>query len=80
MGMVGTIEADEITGRVQIGIVYPCIGCPAVELIEAAVRRRALEVPGVTEVRVRAEWNRVWSKGDLDRDAAERLKGYGIQV
>jgi len=80
MGMIGSIDVDEVTGRVDIGLVYPCIGCPAVELIESAVKRRVSELHGVTDVCVKAVWSRVWSKHDMDPDAIERLKEFGVQV
>lgn len=79
MGMIGDVSVDD-AGSVTVGLTYPCIGCPAVELIESAVKRRVSEVSGVTTVRVRASWSKVWSKKDLDPQAAERLRDFGIQV
>ena len=79
MGMIDRVDVDE-DGRVEVALCYPCLGCPATEMIESSVRNRVGKLDGVTEVKVIRSWRRTWSKDDLDPAAVEPLREFGIQV
>lgn len=80
MGMVTGVDVQAESGRVEVTLVYPCIGCPATELIEAAIRHHVTEVEGVSEVVVKVSWSHVWSKRDLAPAVAKRVEQFGIRV
>jgi metal-sulfur cluster biosynthetic enzyme len=75
-GLVGGIR--EHGGRVEVDLRYPCLGCPAMEMIESDIRAAISSIEGVSQVAVRAIHDRPWRKSDLAPEAAQRLTGIGI--
>ena len=71
-------EIREHGGRVEVDLRYPCLGCPAVEMIESDIRAAISSIEGISQVAVRAIHDRPWHKSDLAPQAAQRLAEIGI--
>ena len=52
MGMVRRVDIDA-EGCVDVGLVFPCVGCPAWDLIQAELKQTVGEVAGVSRVKVK---------------------------
>ncbi len=79
MGMLRRIDVSE-DGAVEVGLVFPCIGCPAFEVIKADVCRSAAAVDGVNGVRVKIDWHEDWDKSDMAESARERALAHGYVI
>lgn len=79
MGMLRRVEvADD--GKVDVGITFPCIGCPAFDLIKADIKKTLASIDGVQSVRVRVDWSEKWRREDMDDGARERARSHGYQI
>jgi phenylacetate-CoA oxygenase PaaJ subunit len=76
MAMIYDIEADD--GDVTVTMTYPCMGCPAYDMIQDDVRAALRTVRGVTDVTIEVTWDPVWSKDMLTDKAREELREAGI--
>ena len=79
MGMVRRIDVSD-DGEVEVGLVFPCIGCPAFEVIKADVCQQAGGVDGVKSVRVKIDWDEDWDKSDMAASARERAASHGYVI
>jgi metal-sulfur cluster biosynthetic enzyme len=79
MGMVRRVDIDE-TGAVEIGLVFPCVGCPAWDLIQAETKESVGEVEGVSRVRVKVEWGHEWNRDDITPDARIIAREHGYCI
>lgn len=79
MGMLRGIQVDA-DGGVDVTIVFPCVGCPAYELIRQDIRTTVGAVQGVTGVRVRVDWGQSWDKSDMAATAIERARVHGYVI
>lgn len=79
MGMVRGIDVDD-AGQAEITIVFPCVGCPAYELIRQDIRKAASAIEGVNDVRVRVDWAQNWDKSDMAHSAVERARTHGYVI
>ncbi|HUT50679.1 MAG TPA: iron-sulfur cluster assembly protein [Alphaproteobacteria bacterium] len=79
MGMVRGVEVSA-QGAVTVAIVYPCMGCPAYEMIQWDIKQRVGAVEGVSAVTVKIAWGEKWRKSDIAPAAREHVKGYGFQI
>ena len=79
MGMVTEVRVDE-TGRASIGLVFPCIGCPAFEVIQHDAKQAARRVPGITDAIIRLDWAATWSKTKMSEAARDRAKVHGYVI
>ncbi len=75
MGMIRSVKSDA-DGCVEVGIVFPCIGCPAWEMIQGEIRARVMEVEGVSRARVRVLWEK-WDRSDMSDAAREYANEHG---
>ncbi|WP_148414037.1 metal-sulfur cluster assembly factor [Haloferax sp. KTX1] len=76
MAMIYDIEVD--AGEVTVTMTYPCMGCPAYDMIQDDVRAVLRTVRGVTDVAIEVTWDPVWSKDMLTDHAREELRDAGI--
>ncbi|MFC7203261.1 metal-sulfur cluster assembly factor [Haloferax namakaokahaiae] len=76
MAMIYDIQADG--GHVTVTMTYPCMGCPAYDMIQDDVRAVLRTVRGVTDVTIEVTWDPVWSKDMLTDSAREELRDAGI--
>jgi phenylacetate-CoA oxygenase PaaJ subunit len=78
MAMIYDIEADD--GDVTVTMTFPCMGCPAYDMIKGDVRAALRTVHGVTDVDIEVTWDPVWSKDMLTDNAREELREAGISL
>lgn len=79
MGMVRRVEL-KAEGVVEIGLVFPCVGCPAWDLIQAETKESVGLVDGVTRVKVKVEWGHDWNRDDITDDAKIIAKEHGYCI
>jgi len=79
MGMIRDIDVSQ-TGDVTVSMVFPCIGCPAWNMIQEEIRETAGGLDGVRSVRVRVDWKQKWTKDDLTEDAKDRAHSFGYVI
>ena len=79
MGMVNRVEVDD-QGVATIGLVFPCVGCPAFEVIQHDAKQAAESVPGVQRVRIKLDWGASWDKSKMSESAREHAKRHGYVI
>ena len=78
MAMIYDVAADD--GDVTVTMTFPCMGCPAYDMIKDDVRAALRTVRGVTGVDIEITWDPVWSKDMLTDNAREELRDAGISL
>ncbi|MGQ4555367.1 iron-sulfur cluster assembly protein [Halobellus sp. GM3] len=78
MAMIYDVEAEG--GDVTVTMTYPCMGCPAYDMIQHDVQAALRTVRGVTDVDIEITWDPVWSKDMLTEHAREELREAGVGV
>ncbi len=79
MGMVNRIDVDD-EGTATIGLVFPCVGCPAFEVIQYDAKQAAERVPGVKRARIKLDWGASWDKSKMSDTAREHAKHHGYVI
>jgi len=79
MGMLRNIDVSQ-AGDVTVSMVFPCIGCPAWNMIQEEIRETAAGLDGVRSVQVRVDWTQKWTKDDLAESAKDRARSYGYVI
>jgi metal-sulfur cluster biosynthetic enzyme len=79
MGMVRRVDIED-DGLVDVGLVFPCVGCPAWDLIQAELKETVGAVEGVSRVKVRIEWNHDWSREDIAPEARLIAREHGYCI
>ena len=79
MGMVTQVQVDPF-GNAKIGLVFPCIGCPAFEVIQHDAKQAALSVEGIRNAAIKLDWASTWSKSDMSEAARDRAKQHGYVI
>lgn len=78
MGMVYDVTAGD--SAVSVEMTYPCLGCPAYDMIQNDVRSRLLSVDGVNDVAIDVVWEPAWSKRRLSATVREKIRAAGTDV
>jgi metal-sulfur cluster biosynthetic enzyme len=78
MGMVYDVFEED--GTVTVEMTYPCMGCPAYQMIQDDIEDCLLELDGVESVSIDVVWDPVWSKDRLDEDVQEKLMASGTAI
>ncbi|MBB6646363.1 metal-sulfur cluster assembly factor [Halobellus ruber] len=78
MAMIYDVDADD--GDVTVTMTFPCMGCPAYDMIKDDVRAALRTVRGVSGVDIEVTWDPVWSKDMLTDNAREELREAGISL
>ncbi|WP_281195659.1 metal-sulfur cluster assembly factor [Halorubrum sp. F4] len=78
MAMVYDVTADD--GHVDVEMSFPCMGCPAYDMIKNDVRSCLRVVDGVDSVGVDVVWDPVWSKDMLTEPVREKMRNSGISL
>ncbi|MDJ1433284.1 iron-sulfur cluster assembly protein [Halostagnicola sp. A-GB9-2] len=78
MGMIYDVEA--IDGRVTVEMTYPCMGCPAYDMIQNDINSCLSLTDGVDDVDVEVVWDPVWSKDMLSEPVREKMRKSGISL
>ncbi len=79
MGMVRRVDIDT-DGCVDVGLVFPCVGCPAWDLIQAELKQTVGEVDGVSRVKVKIEWSHEWNRNDIAPEARIIAREHGYCI
>ena len=79
MGMVRRVEVGD-DGVVEVGLVFPCVGCPAWDLIQSDIKKDVGALDGVNRVKVKIEWNHEWSRDDIAPDARLIAREHGYCI
>jgi|TARA_B110000495_G_C22754208_1_gene441764 metal-sulfur cluster biosynthetic enzyme len=79
MGMVRRVEVSD-QGKVDIGLVFPCVGCPAWDLIQNDIKQTLSPMEGVTRVKVSVEWHHAWNRDDIKPEARLIAKEHGYVI
>ena len=79
MGMLRDVTVGS-DGAVTVAIVYPCMGCPAYEMIQWDIKKQVGEIEGVSAVKVKIAWGEKWQKSDIAPCARAHVKDYGFQI
>jgi metal-sulfur cluster biosynthetic enzyme len=79
MGMINRIDIDE-AGKADIGMVFPCIGCPAWTLIQDNIRSATAQIDGVSSVIVTVAWDKPWTREQMSDKAREHAQTHGYRI
>ncbi|MFC7115506.1 metal-sulfur cluster assembly factor [Natronoarchaeum sp. GCM10025703] len=78
MAMIYDVEADD--GDVTVEMTYPCMGCPAYDMIQNDIRSCLTVMDGVDTVEVEVVWDPVWSKDMLTTEVRQKMHEAGISL
>lgn len=76
MAMIYDVRADG--GEVTVDMTFPCMGCPAYDMIQNDIESCLRVMDGVESVTVEIVWDPVWSKDMLTEKARRELREAGI--
>ncbi len=79
MGMVKRVES-QLDDTIYVGIVNPCVGCPALELILSDIRKEVGNIDGVKGVKARVEWGHQWDREDISCEGRDRAARHGYVI
>ncbi len=78
MAMIYDVEADD--GHVSVEMTYPCMGCPAYDMIQNDIQSCLRIMDGVDDVDVDVVWDPVWSKDMLTAGVRQKMREAGISL
>jgi metal-sulfur cluster biosynthetic enzyme len=78
MGMIYNIDIDG--GAVTVEMSFPCMGCPAYDMLLDDVRNALCTVDSVEEVEIEVVWEPTWSKEMLTSEVREKIRESGISL
>lgn len=79
MGMVNRVDVDA-DGVATISLVFPCVGCPAFDVIQHDAKQAAERVPGIKRARIKLDWGASWDKSKMSDSAREHAKHHGYVI
>jgi len=77
LGLVYNIDIEEGSGKVGVRMTLTAPGCPASAYINADVKRKIEQLPGVKEASVQIVWEPPWTLA-LMAETAKKQFGWGI--
>jgi metal-sulfur cluster biosynthetic enzyme len=78
MAMIYDVYVDGSDVTVEMS--YPCLGCPAYDMIQNDIESCLCVLDGVEAVTVEVIWDPVWSKEMLTEHARHELRNAGISL
>jgi metal-sulfur cluster biosynthetic enzyme len=78
MGMIYDVTADG--GNVTVEMTFPCMGCPAYDMIQSDIESMLHVEESVDSVTIDIVWDPVWSKDMLTPEAREKMHDAGISL
>lgn len=78
LGMVYDVRDDD--GAVTVEMTYPCMGCPAYDMIQDDIREQVSAFDAVDEIEIEIVWDPVWSKEMLAPEVEQQLGDWGIAL
>jgi len=79
MGMITDIEIDD-QSNIAIGMVFPCIGCPAWTLIQDNIKAEVGAISGAKSVSVSVDWSHTWEREDMSEKAKQHAQTHGYRI
>lgn len=79
MGMITRIEVNA-SGEANIGMIFPCIGCPAWTLIQDNIKSAVGQLEGVSSVVVQIEWDKQWTRDQMSDKARSHAQTHGYRI
>jgi metal-sulfur cluster biosynthetic enzyme len=82
MAMIYDVALEETPGGfdVTVEMTFPCMGCPAYDMILDDIRACLRVVSGVRSVDVDVVWAPIWEKDLLTPEVRDQLKESGIAI
>jgi len=78
MAMIYDVRNDD--GHVTVEMSFPCMGCPAYDMIHNDIRSCLSVIDGVDEVEIDVVWDPVWTKDMLTESVREKMHEAGISL
>ena len=78
MAMVYDVRNDD--GRITVDLSFPCMGCPAYDMIHNDIRSCLSVIDGVDDVEIDVVWDPVWTKDMLTESVREKMHESGISL
>ncbi|MDF9748511.1 metal-sulfur cluster assembly factor [Natrinema salsiterrestre] len=78
MAMVYDVTEDD--GHVSVEMTFPCMGCPAYDMIHNDIESCLAVIDGVDDVDVDVVWDPVWSKELLTQEVRDKMNESGISL
>ena len=79
MGMITSVEVST-AGEATIGMIFPCIGCPAWTLIQDNIKSAVGKLDGVNSVAVQIEWDKQWTRDQMSDEARSHAQTHGYRI
>jgi metal-sulfur cluster biosynthetic enzyme len=78
--MIYDVHVDRAPGgaHVDVEMTFPCMGCPAYDMIIGDVEGCLRTMGGIDSVDVDVVWDPVWSKDMLSAEVREKMRESGI--
>lgn len=73
-------DVKEVDGSITVEMSYPCMGCPAYDMIQNDIKSCLTVLEGVETVEIEVVWEPVWSKEMLTDDVREKMRESGISL
>jgi metal-sulfur cluster biosynthetic enzyme len=82
MAMIYDVDVRRGPGGadVRVEMTFPCMGCPAYDMILDDVRACLRTMGGVADVEVDVVWDPIWEKSMLTPEVREKLRESGIAL
>lgn len=71
-----TVDGEEAV----VDMTFPCLGCPAYDMIQDDIRDGLASLETVEDVRINMVWEPVWTKELLAPDVRSKLQESGIGI
>ncbi|MGM0604162.1 MAG: metal-sulfur cluster assembly factor [Halobacteriota archaeon] len=74
------VERDHGGATVRVEMTFPCMGCPAYDMIHNDIRACLRGIRDVRSVAIDVVWDPIWEKSMLRADVREKLNESGVAV
>lgn len=75
-----TVEEEPPGADVTVEMTFPCMGCPAYDMIIGDIESCLRTMGGIESVDVEVVWEPIWSKEMLSSSVREKLTESGIGI
>jgi len=78
LGMIYDVAVEG--GEATVDLTFPCMGCPAYDMVLEDLETSLLAFDGVDEVTIDIVWDPVWSKDMLTPEVRAKLNDWGLAL
>ena len=79
MGMIKEVHISD-AGAVKVDLTMPCVGCPAWEMMQIDIKKAVGALPGVSSVKAKVVWDKVWDRDDMSDSGRILAKEHGYVI